>query len=268
VTVQELISLFQTPKPLIGMVHLKPLPGSPLYKGELNQILELALQDAETIAANGMDRILIENYNDIPFMPDSVGAETVAAMTVISTKIRETVNIPIGINVLRNDARSALAIAEITNASFIRVNVHVGAMITDQGVLQGKAHDTVRYRTFLKSQVKIFADVLVKHAEPLGHADVEILSLDTFHRGLADVLIVTGKATGFEPDLNIAESIKNRNPLIPVLIGSGVNNNNLKECLKIADGIIVGTGIKAEGDTSKPVDGQRVKELVKKAKNL
>ena len=81
-TVQELISLFHTPKPLIGMVHLKPLPGSPLYKGELNQILELALQDAETIAANGMDGILIENYNDIPFMPYSVGAETVAAMTI------------------------------------------------------------------------------------------------------------------------------------------------------------------------------------------
>lgn len=267
-TVQELISLFKTPKPLIGMVHLQPLPGSPRYEGGLNQILELALQDAETIATHGMDGILIENYHDIPFIPDSVGAETVAAMTLISTKIQETVNIPIGINVLRNDARSALAIAEITGASFIRVNVHIGAMITDQGILQGKAYDTVRFRALLKSQVKLFADVLVKHAEPLGHVDVEILTLDTFHRGLADVLVVSGKATGFEPDLKIVESIKNRNPLIPVFIGSGINNNNLKEYLKIAEGIIVGTGIKTEGDISKPVDGQRVKELVERAKNL
>ncbi len=267
-TVQEFISLFQVAKPLIGMVHLLPLPGSPRYNGNLNQILENALQDAETLSFNGMHAILIENFNDMPFIPDSVGPETVAAMTWISTKIKESVDISIGINVLRNDARSALAIAETTAASFIRVNVHTGAMVTDQGVLQGKAHETVRYRKSLQSQVKIFADVLVKHAEPLRPVDVEILTLDTCHRGLADALIVTGKATGFEAELKLLKSIKNRNPLIPVLVGSGITINNVKEYLKHADGIIVGTGIKKEANISKSIDGQRVKEFVEKVKNL
>ena len=191
-------------------------------------------------------------------------AHTVAAMAIIISELRDRhPKIPIGVNVLRNDAISALAIAAVTNADFIRINVHTGAMLTDQGVMQGKAHETVRYRSVLQSDVKIFADVAVKHAVPLGQINVASIARDTYYRGLADALIVTGAGTGESTDLKQLKIVKEAVPHAKAFVGSGVTINNLAETLQCADGVIVGTSIKRDGVTTNEVDPIRVRALIK-----
>jgi uncharacterized protein len=136
-------------KPAIGMVHLRPLPGSPACEDALADIVSAALRDAEAIVEEGMDGLLLENFGDAPFFPDQVPPITVAAMTVVATELRRRFDVPIGINVLRNDARGALAVAWAAGASFIRVNVLCGARVTDQGIIQGQAHLVIRDRRHL-----------------------------------------------------------------------------------------------------------------------
>src|SRR5436305_9160046 len=119
-------------RPLFGMVHLAPLPGAPLFGGSLDAVIDAALADARALRDGGADGLVFENFGDRPFFKDRVEARTVAAMTRVIIDVTQEVGIPFGVNVLRNDAASALAIAAATGAAFIRVNVHTGAMLTDQ----------------------------------------------------------------------------------------------------------------------------------------
>ena len=256
--------LFGHPKPIIGVVHLPPLIGSPHLIQPFHEIRARALSDAGILIDNGIDGVIIENYGDTPFLPDSVEPHTVAALSLVADKIREHYSqTPIGLNVLRNDAKSAIAIATVTDANFIRVNVHTGAMLTDQGIIQGKAHETLRYRSTLKSEVKIFADIAVKHAVPLAPIDILASAEDTYHRGLADALIVTGTATGKSTDLDQLRTVKSAVPQASIFAGSGVTTDNLTEVLQYADGVIVGTSIKCDGVTTNAVDANRVRALIK-----
>ena len=246
------------------MIHLPPLIGSPQSTQPLHEIRTRALSDARALIDNGIDGVIIENYGDAPFYPNRVGPHTVAALALIANEIRERhPKTPIGLNVLRNDAKSAIAIAAVTGANFIRVNVHTGAMLTDQGIIQGKAHETLRYRSTLKSEVKIFADIAVKHAAPLAPIDILTSAEDTYHRGLADALIVTGTATGKSADLSQLKAVKSAVPQASVFAGSGVTIDNLTEVLQYADGVIVGTSIKRDGVTTNGVDANRVRALIK-----
>ncbi len=255
--------LFDHPKPIIGVVHLLPLIGSPQSTQALDEIRTRALSDVGMLINNGMDGIIIENYGDAPFYPDAVEPHTVASLTVIASEIRgHYPQTPIGLNILRNDAKSAMAIATVADANFIRVNVHTGAMLTDQGIIQGRAHETLRYRSVLKSEVKIFADIAVKHAVPLAPIDIVASAEDTYHRGLADALIVTGTATGKGIDLDQLKSIKSAIPHATVFVGSGVTVDSLAEVLQYADGVIVGTAIKRDGVTTNGVDPDRVRALI------
>src|SRR5690606_2253475 len=151
---------------IIGMVHLLPLPGAPRWAGSLDEVRERALADARALEAGGVDGIIVENFGDAPFHPDAVPAETIAAMTALTTGVVRAVGLPVGVNVLRNDAAAALAVAAAAGARFIRVNVHTGAMLTDQGWITGRAHETLRLRARIAPTVAIAADVLVKHATP------------------------------------------------------------------------------------------------------
>src|SRR5262245_43174175 len=155
-------------KLLIGVVHLKPLPGSPRFAGDLDFLIDFAVADARAYARGGVDSIIIENFGDAPFTKGPVAPETLAAMTAAGRAIRAAVKVPIGFNVLRNDARSALALCATCGGSFMRVNVHTGAMLTDQGIIEGDAYNTIRYRQMLCPEVKLYADVHVKHAMPLA----------------------------------------------------------------------------------------------------
>jgi membrane complex biogenesis BtpA family protein len=237
---------------VFGMVHLGPLPGAPLFSS-IDEVLDLALRDAQAIAAGGADGFVVENFGDKPFTRTRVEAETVAAMTRVIVEIAREVKLPFGVNVLRNDALSALAIAAATGASFIRVNVHTGAMVADQGILQGDAYETLRKRAALAPDVLIFADYLVKHATPMGEMSAKDLRL----RGLADAIIVTGSETGAAADPSRLREVRAAVDA-PLLVGSGITDENARQFID-ADGAIVGTSIKTNG----VVDAARVEALVR-----
>ena len=168
---------FKTPKPIIACVHLMPLPGSPRYSGKIPEIYDTALSEVEIFKRYAIDGLIIENIRDIPFYPNKLPAETIAAMAAVTREIIKVVEIPVGVNALRNDAQSALAIATATEADFIRVNVHLDAVVSDQGIIEGAAHETLRLRANLKSDVLIFADVGVNHSAPLGNRGLAPCSL-------------------------------------------------------------------------------------------
>jgi len=182
-------------------------------------------------------------------------------MAAAGRAIRAAVKLPIGFNVLRNDARAALALCAACNGSFIRVNVHTGAMLTDQGLIEGNACDTLRYRKQVCSSAQIFADVHVKHAVPLGDFSIEDSARDTIERGLADALIISGVGTGLAADLSDVERVRQACPTAKILLGSGVKLANIHEFLPVADGFIVGTSLKRNGNVSNPVDSKRVRAL-------
>ena len=180
-------------KLLIGVVHLQPLPGSPGWRGNLESVIEFAVKDARAYERGGAHALFIENFGDIPFTKGSVAPETIAAMAAAGRAIREAVKLPIGFNVLRNDACAALALCAVCGGAFVRINVHTGAMLTDQGLIEGNAYETLRYRQRLCPGVQIFADVHVKHAVPLGNWTIEDAARDTVERGLADALDCLGQ---------------------------------------------------------------------------
>jgi uncharacterized protein len=248
---------------LIGMVHLPPLPGSPRWHGSMTHVIDRALADGRALVDGGIDTLLVENFGDAPFAPGRVEPATVAALSVVGAALRAAFPAAtLGVNVLRNDPRSALAVACATGASFIRANVHAGAVVADQGLLQGDAYATLRERRLLAADVAIFADVQTKHAAPLAPADVEREARDLVQRALADALIVTGRATGESAALTDVKRVRDAVPEAPVLVGSGVSAESVAELLSVADGVIVGTWLKREGRVGNPVDPERVRRLV------
>jgi membrane complex biogenesis BtpA family protein len=258
----ELNQIFQTPHPIIGVVHLLPLPTSARWGGNLHSVIERAEQEAAALAAGGVDGIIIENFFDAPFAKNKVDPAVVSSMTLIIDRLMNLVMLPVGINVLRNDAQSALAIASSVGAPFIRVNVLTGVMATDQGLIEGKAHELLRYRQELGTNTAIFADVFVKHAQPLTNADLKTTVQETIERGLADGVIISGTATGVPPtkeDLKEAASVANDTP---ILIGSGATWENIGELMEMADGVIVSSSLKRNGKITEPIDPLRVSQFV------
>lgn len=254
------------PRAVFGMIHLRPLPGAPLF-ASLDEVLEHALRDARAIREGGCDGFVVENFGDRPFTRGRVEAETIAAMTRVVTELAREVRLPFGVNVLRNDALSALAIAAATGASFIRVNVHTGAMVTDQGLIEGDAYSTLRRRSALSPDVLIFADHLVKHAAPLGAVDPVQAAKDLRLRGLADALIVSGAETGAPADASRLRALRAVLEDTPFLLGSGLTEENA-DLFGEADGAIVGTSIKAAGRVDAAVDPARVERVVRSFKSL
>jgi membrane complex biogenesis BtpA family protein len=246
---------------VFGMIHLGALPGAPRFVS-LDAVIADAMRDARAIREGGCDGFVVENFGDRPFTRGRAEAETVAAMArVIAEVVRET-KLPFGVNVLRNDASSALAIAAATGAAFIRVNVHTGAMVTDQGIIEGDAYATLRKRAALAPDVLIFADHLVKHATPLGAVDVIQSAKDLRHRGLADALIVSGAETGAPADAARLATLRAALEDTPILLGSGLSEENAG-AFGVADGAIVGTSVKIDGHVDAAVDAARVERLVR-----
>ena len=250
-------------KLLLGVVHLRPLPGSPRWGGDLREVIKIAVADAVAYERGGAHAVFIENFGDLPFTKSKVDPETIAAMTAAGCAIRDAMKLPIGFNVLRNDAQAALALCAACDGSFIRVNVHCGAMLTDQGLIEGDAYHTLRYRESICPGAEIFADIHVKHAVPLGNWSIEDSANDTAERGLADALIVSGVGTGQAADIEDVERVRRACPKAKLLLGSGVTVANVKNYLRFADGVIVGSSLKRGGKLANPVDPKRVAALVK-----
>nr|WP_275974179.1 BtpA/SgcQ family protein [Argonema galeatum] len=258
----DLKQIFKTQHPIIGVVHLLPLPTSPRWGGSLKAAIDRAEQEATALASGGVDGIMVENFFDAPFTNSQVDPAVVSSMTVIVSRLMNLIALPVGINVLRNDARSAMAIASCVKAQFIRVNVLTGVMATDQGLIEGQAHQLLRYRRELGSDVKILADVLVKHARPLGSPNLTVAVQDTIERGLADAVILSGWATGSPPSLEDLELARAAANGTPVFIGSGANWENISTLIQAADGAIVSSSLKRHGRRDQPVDPIRVSQFV------
>jgi len=246
---------------VIGMVHVAALPGAPMYGGSIQAIVDAALRDARALRDGGCDAIAFENFGDRPLFKEHVPAETIAALTRVIVEVVAEVKMPFGVNVLRNDAASAISIAAATGAAFIRINVHTGAMLTDQGIIEGRAADTLRKRAAIAPDTLIFADHMVKHATPMVPLDEIQAAKDLRHRGFADAIIVSGAETGAEPDRASFARVHEALSGTPILIGSGLTEANAGTFAD-ADGAIVGTSIKIDGRVEAPVDSDRVKRLV------
>jgi hypothetical protein len=257
--------LFGTSRPVIGVIHLLPLPGSHRFAGNVEAIFERAEQEAAALASGGANGIIIENFFDAPFAKNHVDTAAACALALVTKRVQAIASLPIGINVLRNDGMTALAVAASTGAQFIRVNVYTGAMVTDQGIIEGQAHELLNYRRFLgaDNDVRIFADVLVKHAAPLdAFADIGQCARDAVERGMADAVIVSGAATGAAPDEADLRAVRDTLPDTPILIGSGADRDNIQRLLGTADGVIVASSLKRQGRLQNPVDVERVRSFV------
>ncbi|MDY2720598.1 MAG: BtpA/SgcQ family protein [Candidatus Faecousia sp.] len=252
-------------KPVIGMVHLKALPGSPRYEGRLEDIYEFALRDAEALAEGGVDAIQIENQFDTPYrLGDEIGAETVAFLTAAAVRIKTRFpQVPLGINVHLNGAVQAMAIAKAVGADFIRCFNLMNAYISNSGYVGAAAPELMRYRAAIDAkEVMVFGDFQVKHG---SHAITADRSLQEKAHDIqvsgADAAILTGSATGVAPDEKMIREIK-QSLSIPLLIGSGLNAKNAAVLWQYADGAIIGSGFKKGGDLSAPVDRELVKAFM------
>ncbi len=258
-----LTSQWKKVKPIIGMVHLLPLPGSPLYNGSVDEIFERALSDAQLLAEGGCHALMMENFGDSPFAKGRVEAQVVSLMTRIAVEIKSRVKVPLGINVLRNDGISALAVALACGAEFIRVNILSGARVTDQGLIEGIGYELLRERSRLKAEhIAILTDIDVKHSAPLAARPIVDEVKDTLSRGGADALIVSGSGTGAAVNLDKLKAVKSAAKEGLVLLGSGVSAENLLELARHADGFIVGTSLKKGGKSTGPVEVAKVRELL------
>ena len=248
------------------MIHLRTLPGCPGAE-PMSRVLDAALADARLLVESGFDGLMVENFGDGPFFSEQVPPITVAAMTRVVSSLRAALGqrVQLGVNVLRNDAASALSIAAACAADAIRVNVHCGARVTDQGLITGRAERTIRLRQSLGAeQVAIWADVAVKHSAALGQPrplTEEVVEL--VERGKADAVIVTGSGTGRPVDLAELGRVRRAMPEgAALLVGSGVTAQSIAALLDIADGVIVGSSIKEGGVATAPVDPDRALALM------
>jgi membrane complex biogenesis BtpA family protein len=243
----------------IGVVHLLATPGAPRFAGDLQAVLQRAEDDARALARGGCDALLVENLGDVPYFARRVPPETVAALALALQRVAAAApKLELGVNVLRNDARSGLGLCAVSGATLLRINVHAGAAVGDQGLLVGRAASTLRARARLCPGVRLLCDVHVKHATPLGEESPADAARELVGRALADALIVTGAATGRPPTPELAAEVRAAVGRAPLLIGSGLEPSNAPALLEHADGAIVGTWLKREGRIDEAVDPERV----------
>lgn len=253
---------------IVGVIHLPSLPGTPRggKAGDFARVLDRARRDAAAWAAGGADALMVENFHDVPFHKGPVGPETVSAMTLAVAAVMEESSLPTGVNVLRNDVEAAAAIAAMTGASFIRANVYVGAAVTDQGLIEGRADMVQALITRLGAPVEVWADVDVKHAAQLAPRSLGELAEDAVKRGLASALIVTGAGTGHPTSLDDVRAVRAAMPAVPLYVGSGATPQTIRELLIVADGAIVGSAAKNNADPANPVEKKLVAALVSAAR--
>jgi len=267
---------FMVDKPLIGMIHLLPTPGSPANKGQWTpgDIVDKAITDGTILVENGVDGIMVENYNDVPFYPEEVLSHTLGTMSIVVRDLVKELQVPVGVNILRNACKQALGIASVTGAGFIRCNVLTGTMFTNEGLLKGMAHDIIRYREHLQSGVRIYADIMVKHGySPIPFSKFHDLAIETYDRGRADALIVSGNRTGIAPTgdmMNAVHELKKERPDCCLIAGSGITPTNISELGSDLDGFIVGSYFK-EWDRTRDMHvivPERVREICDAIKKL
>ena len=258
--------LFGVRKPIIGMIHVRPLPGSPRGRNaDVEAVYAHAVDEAKRLEDGGVDGLLLENAGDIPFLkPEEIGFETVAAMTVIGERIRKATRLAFGFNIVANAAKASIACARMSGGSFVRVNQWANAYVANEGLVEGAAAHALRYRALLDGEdIAVFADVHVKHGSHAIVADREVAeqARDVEFFG-ADILIATGTRTGHATERGEVDAIRAGSDL-PILVGSGLRPENAAELMKSADGAIVGVSLKDNGRMSGSVEVPKVRDLMR-----
>ncbi|MGH7117650.1 MAG: BtpA/SgcQ family protein [Acetobacteraceae bacterium] len=261
--------IFGRGKVVIGVVHCLALPGAPAYEGApMRAIIERALTDAEAYVTGGCDGLIVENHGDIPFLkPDEIGPETAACLAVIAERLGARFAVPLGVNVLANGARHALAVAKAAGCAFIRVNQWANAYVANEGFIEGRAGAALRYRAAIGARdVAVFADAHVKHG---AHAIVADRPIAELARDVAffqaDAVIATGSRTG-DPATDAELATIRGATHLPVLVGSGVTVESVEWILGRADGVIVASALKEGGVWWNPVAPERVRAFVAAAR--
>jgi uncharacterized protein len=252
---------------VVGVVHLPPLPGSARGGAarEFAALLDHARRDATAYAEGGSDALIVENFGDVPFVKEAVAPATIAAMALAVEAARRSSGLPVGVNVLRNDVLGAVSVAALAGGSFVRANVYVGAALTDQGIIEGRAAEVQALIHRLDAPVAVWADVDVKHAAPIAPRPLGELAEDAVERGLAAAVIVTGRATGQPASLADLREVAAAVPGTPLYVGSGATAATATNLMAVATGLIVGTAAKRDGLLANPVDPERVRAILRAA---
>jgi len=258
--------VFGTTKPIIGMVHLKPLPGAPRHDhaGGMQAVIDAALFDARELEAGGIDAVQVENQWDRPFQkPEDIGPETVASMAAAAALLRRELRVPLGVTVHLNGVRQALAVAVAAGCRWIRAFELANAYVSNAGLVEAAGPGLMRYRAALRAeQVMVFGDFHVKHGSHQITSDRSVVEqARDVETALGDAVIVTGVRTGAPPERQDVAQIRGAVSL-PILIGSGLSAKNLDRLLPLVDGAVVGSSFKKDGVLSNPVDRARVREFM------
>ena len=247
------------------MVHLKPLPGTPLYDNNWQEVIKIAIDEANILQNEGFNAIIIENMHDVPYLNRNVGPEIISAFATIGTILKNQIKIPIGIQILAGANKEALAVAKTANLDFIRAEGFVFSHVADEGIMNSDAGELLRYRKMIDANnVKIYTDIKKKHSSHSITKDVSISEMvKAAEFFLSDGIIITGKSTGEPADVKELKQVKKTTDL-PVFIGSGITEENLSEFWDYADGFIVGSYIKEFGYWKNSLSLKRIKKLVSK----
>jgi hypothetical protein len=255
--------LFPKKKAIMGMIHSQALPGTPRNSRNINEIIKVAVKEAILYEKCGLDALIIENMHDIPYLNSAVGPEITSSMTAIACAVKQSVSIPVGIQILAAANKEALAVALSANLQFIRAEGFVYGHLADEGYIDSCAGDLLRYRKHIGAEhIAIFTDIKKKHSSHQITSDVSIgetASAAEFF--LSDGLIITGTSTGKEVLKSDLTDVRKASGL-PILIGSGINAENIKAYLPLADGFIIGSYFKEQGVWSNPLSEQRIRSLI------
>lgn len=266
---EKFLNIFNRPQVIIGMVHLKALPGTPGYQNNDNEIIEMALKEAQLYKDAGIDALAIENMHDVPYLKNNIGHEISSMMTLIGHEIKKLTELPCGIQVLSSANREALAVAKSAKLDFIRAEGFVYGHLADEGYIDACAGDILRYRKQIDAEnVLVFTDIKKKHSSHALTADVSLVeTAKTAEYFRSDGLIITGSSTGIEANVEEIKSVKAACK-IPVIVGSGVTFDNLETYLSIADALIVGSYFKENGYWANALEYHRIVKFMEKVRKL
>ncbi len=261
--------VFKQNKPVIGMIHVQALPGTPNYSGDVKAIISKAIEEAKIYKAAGVDSIAIENMHDVPYLKGNVGPEVTSLMSIIAYEVKNVSQLPCGIQILAGANKQALAAALASGIDFIRAEGYVFAHVADEGIIESSAGELLRYRKQIGADnILVFTDIKKKHSSHSITLDIDLKeTAKATEFFISDGLIVTGSATGEEANQSDVKIVK-ENTSIPVLVGSGINVNNIESYVNSADGFIIGSHFKVDEKWNNEIDKTRVKNFMNKISSL